>query len=793
LAAAPFSQGLMAECGQGEIVAARIAGVAREAQNLGELLWLDAQGQTLPGWPVAFVDLMQAISHRSEPLLVRRGAEQHVLAATKTHLVELDRTGQLCSQASCNGLPLGPPVLLPIAGAGVHCLIYVQQQEQASLLQFDASLQHVAGVPLPGQPAWPRPVLGDYNGDGRLDVLMLLRQGGGLQLHMLDGASGELDLLHVLPDMEIVSIASGDLDGDLVPDLVLAARRGPVLALDLDGLKWSAAIPAATLGQFTLADLDGDGAQEVALLCRHDDGAVRLQVLNASGAFLPLAGFVVATEGKAVQPPQLVRDAVLGPRLLLTIDPAEDAWATRLMAVDLAGHVEERDWWLPEAPNGPPRLTDLDGDGSLDLVAGDRLGRWVAWPTGWQDLRPPHPLGDRRRGALTLQPLPPGTTPDLLGGAVALPESGLDLADVELMDLELVRGSLRLSGELLSQGGIWVGPLGSLSLDDRCQPACCGRLPLAVEGRFELRGTGVVAQMPQPGIQTPANNLLSTLQLTVGRGAHLSFRQCLLHALPEPLAVQACTLSIEHSWLLAGTRGLWTRGVTLRARDCLFQPGTQGLRFQDASDVLLEDCVITSGTGVAVVNRASRLELRGCQVLTCEDGLVAEAGAVMVLDSVHFQGNRRDLILATDHGDLTLQNCDFVESHDVGLLNHSSSSVTATACHWNLQCPTEGPVIRESDRAQPVKPLIIPRPVFAISTGPMVDGDEPLEWDPVDISVGGIPISVEYRIYRSSQPYGLVRLENLAATTSLTRWRDPHYQPICFYCVTASIGKQVVE
>jgi hypothetical protein len=164
-----------------------------------------------------------------------------------------------------------------------------------------------------------------------------------------------------------------------------------------------------------------------------------------------------------------------------------------------------------------------------------------------------------------------------------------------------------------------------------------------------------------------------------------------------------------------------------------------------------------------------------------------------VLDSVHFQGNQRDLVLEAPPTELEVSRCDFVETHVVGIANGSGRALDALECHWDLQLAATGPLRRGGDLVHPVKPLVIPQPVFRVDTGPMVDGDDPLEWDPVEFSVDGIPIKAEYWVYRSSKPYGLLKPENRVAQTSMTTWRDPDPLPASFYCVTVSIGKPAVD
>lgn len=795
LATAPSSMNLMAECASGEVVLARLTDPQRNAINMGELVWLDGQGQPLPGWPVAMTDLNQALSVRTEPLLVLRGVERRLLAASKTHLLEMDRAGQVLAQTPFNGLPVGEPVLLPLPGVGTQTLIYVLQQDVASLMQYDAGLAHVGGVPLPGLPAWSRPVLADMNGDGWLDLVCLVRVSGTIQVLTEDGRTGAQGLLANLEEMDLVSVASGDLDADGATDLVLVGRRGPVLALDGQGLRWTRELVGVTLGAAALVDVEGDGPQEVAFLSVEDTGGVRFRLLNNLGQDAPASGSLVASRGQAPFAPQWVRDRSGVSRFLVTLTPEEGVdWSTRCLWIDLPGQVQEPGWLLPGALSGAPRLTDLDGDGLLDLLAGDGFGRWVAWPTAARDLRPPHPLGDGRHGGVSLQPLPAGAQPGLLCGAMALPENYLLPDTVEVENLDLVRGGLTLSSGLAPRGPLWVGPAATLRLEPGAAWPLAARPVLEVEGLLGIQGdASEVAGLPHVSTAGFTNALVAGMDLRLQPGSRLELVNCVLHELEQPLALDHCQLDLRNSWILSGAWGVVAEGAVMHAECCLFQPGAAGLQFLGGSQALLRGCVVTSGDGTVINNQASRLEMRDCQVLTCQDALLAGPASVTLLDSVHFQGNRRDLLIASGFGSLDLQHCDFVETHEVGILNQSDRLVSAVDCHWDLQLPTQGLVLRSGDQPLPVQPLVIPAPVFSVDPGPLVDGDEPLEWLPVEFSVGGIPISVEYRIYRSDQPYGLVMPENLVAVTSNTSWSDPDHNSLSFYCVTASIGKQVIR
>lgn len=793
LAAIPYDQELMAETCGSEVLLTRPAEGGRQNVGVGQLVWLDGEGQALPGWPVDLSELQHSISPHSAPLRVRRNGDEHVLLVSKTGLLELDRAGNLVAQAPVSGLVLGEPVCYAVPGEGLHTFLWVQQQEQLRLCRYNALLELVESHPLGGSPAWPRVVLGDLNGDGRLDLILPLRQNGQLRIEWLDLQDGVVSLLHQLADPGLTGIQAGDLEEDGRADLVLAGRQGLVMALDSDGPSWTRNFALSSLGALNLVDSDGDGRQEVLLLARDTEG-VRLLQLDSQGVDGAASGTLVSAQGEADIAPLLVRGGAAGPRFLVTVQPREPgSWETRFLWVGPTGEVEEPDWLLPTMTSGPPRLVDLNGDGDVELLAGDAFGRWVAWPTGCRESRPPHPLGDSRHGGLTLQPVPAGCQPGCLGGAVALPETYLLPCGTEVGDLELVKGHL-LVNSAWHPGNLTVGSRAQLSLLPGAAWSGDARVPLCLEGRLDVLGDGTDMQS-EIRTESPTNLLLQGLDLQMVSGSRLRLENCLLHELEQSLQVgSACTLEVVNSWLLAGSRGIQVEGGLLDVRSSMLQPGDVGLVLSNGAQAWFRSSVITAtDVDVALDCVSSTLEMRDCAVLTCQDALRVSGPSWALLDSIHFQGNQRDVIVADDPASLTLRNCDFIETHLLGVDHNGSLPLTATGCHWDLQTACEGPVVRVDDKLDPVKPLVIPQPVFRVDTGPMVDGDDPLEWVPVELSVGGIPIRVEYRIYRSEHPYGLVSPENLVAVTSLTRWRDPHPLPATFYCVTASMGKPTLE
>ncbi len=790
LAAIPFDQELMAESVNGEVLLVRPLESERQGVAAGQLVWLDGQGVALPGWPLSLTDLLQSISPHSNPLHVRRGPAEHMLLVSKTSVLELDRSGSLVAQTAVDGLILGEPVLLPVPGAGYHTLLWVQQ-ETLRLCRFDANLTLVENLPLEGSPCWPRPLLADLSGDGQLDVVLPLRLNGFLRLQVLDVQSGAFSLFNQMLDPDLAGLQAGDLNRDGRPELVLTGRQGLVQALDVDGLRWTHSLVDGVPGALSLADGDGDGRQEVSLLAR-DTAGVRFVQLDAEGLETAASGARVAGAGEASIAPLLLEGGPAGPRWLVTVQPWEpESWAARLLLVSLDGSLEQPDWLLPTQVSGPPRLADLDGDGAVELLAGDAYGRWVAWPTSFHDPAPDHPLGGARHDGLTLQPVPAGAQPGHLGGAVALPDDFLLPYGTEVEDLELISGRLTVT-DPWQPHSLRVATRAELHIQSGAAWSGNNPVPLRLEGRLTVSGNSNLLDANLRSLAL-TNGIVDGMLLDAGPGSLLRLDGVVLSELTRALEVgAACTLEVESSHLLAGSQGVLVDGGILRVHNSLLQPGSAGLVLNQGRAEIRGSVISAAVAAVALDCQSSVLDLRDCTILTCGDGVRVSGSSSAQLDSVHFQSNQRDLSVS-GAATLSLSHCDFVETHQVGVDNATRRLLTARNCFWNLQTPAQGPILFVDSMSEPIKPLVIPRPVFRVDTGPMVDGDDPLEWEPVEFSVDGLPIKVQYRVYRSSMPYQLLEPKNLVGETALTCWQDPNPLPASFYCVTACIGKPVAE
>jgi len=207
---------------------------------------------------------------------------------------------------------------------------------------------------------------GDLDGDGDVDLFVLVTSGFVLQLLYNDGAGGFADRVALPLHLAIqfpAEIAGGDVNGDGTLDILFTDPRSvPAtrvrLLLGLGGRAYqdaSAGIPAVTrVSALTLADADGDGALDLftgANLLRNVGGA-RFQDVGGAypSQFAALAIEVADLDGDGDA------DALLGDQNQLLLGDGTGAF--------LAAGAEP-------VFGAQPVLGDVDGDGDLDVIANE--------------------------------------------------------------------------------------------------------------------------------------------------------------------------------------------------------------------------------------------------------------------------------------------------------------------------------------------------------------------------------------------------------------------------------------
>jgi hypothetical protein len=157
--------------------------------------------------------------------------------------------------------------------------------------------------------ALPGLVAGDFDGDGRADVVVDAGLGGEPRVRVLSGATGAELRSFLAYDPAFrggVRVAVCDVTGDGVPDVVTAPGAGPPLIRVFDGVTseplagarggFTAFAPSArgVGASVACADVSGDGVPD--LLVGHGDGDGG-QVLSFSGVDAAPLGAAVAIPG----------------------------------------------------------------------------------------------------------------------------------------------------------------------------------------------------------------------------------------------------------------------------------------------------------------------------------------------------------------------------------------------------------------------------------------------------------------------------------------------------------------
>lgn len=759
---------------------------ARHGAGGDELLLLDGAGSCRPGWPVELGGLSVELPADARPLVLEEHPDAGVFLSTKTRLLAWSADGALRAEAELDSPPACPPLLHWSGMDEARLLLVVAGDQSAELRVHGSDLALLDAISLPGQACKGlAPALADWTDDGVADLLVPLLVDGDLRVALVNLATGGVSVVLELPGLVPLALAAGELTGDMVGDAVLVGAGGRIVAFDREQVHFSWTLAQTEFSPPALVDLDGDGAQEVYFGRRDAGGACSLQGVHGDGS--PCDGFApldLDDDARLARAPVWYRSDDGAPRLVVALEPADAVRPRRFFTIDAQGGVADPGFLLPGRLTAPPRLLDLDGDGRLELAAASDDGTLALWPLGAPDGDVGHAWGDRRQSGCWLQPLLalPAESGSICG-RVRLDSRLESAAALRLVDLRLQGGELALRGPAVLQGPCEVSSGAVLELAGEAlgvDPAS-----LRLDGRLRLAGEGV-APGELPAERRPESGLLERLELRPSAEGVLELRDCLVDRFEAEFRLDAGRLELRDSWWL-GPAGLVLDGARIEARGSLLMAEETALWVRDGGQALLVDTDL-SGADCGLRVDGGAAVLHGGRVLTCVDGLRLGTGATLEADSTHFQGNGHDVIATLLAGAARLTSCDFVEARLAPVRSVSGAVVDARHCWWAAERPVEGNVLLDPALDEPVKPVERPLRVETLGAGPMVDGDEPLEWTPVVFTESGLPVRVEYRVYRLDDPWAPLPATPAVQTAS-TWWRDPESRERACYRVTAVMGK----
>jgi Big-like domain-containing protein/VCBS repeat protein len=233
-------------------------------------------------------------------------------------------------------------------------------------------------------------VLGDVDGDGRADLVLTTATGGAAEVAFGNGTGGFGAAAAIAQTTSADAPLLVDVDGDGRLDLVLSSTSPASTSLLLGhGLGTGAFAPITLVatgsrpGRTVAADVDGDGAVD---LVSPTDGAIEVIRGDGIGAFqppvpYPLSGNVLARDFDGDGLPELAVTRGDG---------------TLAVMHDVAGSYVQTDVYAIAPVFGSLNdiaATDVDGDGTLDLVIATRLGVHVLQGFGDGYFRPARNYG----------------------------------------------------------------------------------------------------------------------------------------------------------------------------------------------------------------------------------------------------------------------------------------------------------------------------------------------------------------------------------------------------------------
>jgi len=179
-----------------------------------------------------------------------------------------------------------------------------------------------------GDAALRRIHLGDVNGDGRADLVASSAETAELDIYLQD-ARGELSAPSPSPTLaEVKSVATGDLDGDSKPEVIVASAREKAIGVS----RW---VPAEGGGRLSIPEsytIEGEPLL-VAAGRLEEKGTQILVVYKSAGGKFHLAGRALSREGGFAPLGEMAFEAGAEPNALVLFDAQGDGLTDALVFV----------------------------------------------------------------------------------------------------------------------------------------------------------------------------------------------------------------------------------------------------------------------------------------------------------------------------------------------------------------------------------------------------------------------------------------------------------------------------
>ncbi len=229
---------------------------------------------------------------------------------------------------------------------------------------------------------------GDLNGDGKPDLVIANSNAGSVSVFLGDGAGGFGPRTDVAVGSQPVAVAIADFNGDGRADLAVANFSSAFLSLlpgnGAGGFGPRTDIPCPfNLTSLAVADLDGDGHPDLAACTLQSSGEAVVFLADGAGGFLPWVGYAVGGNPYSIAAGDLSGDG----RPDLVVANVASSTVSVLLGTGGGAFAARTDYAVGSAPISVA-LGDLNGDGRLDVavansgLAGSSVGVLLGNGTG---------------------------------------------------------------------------------------------------------------------------------------------------------------------------------------------------------------------------------------------------------------------------------------------------------------------------------------------------------------------------------------------------------------------------